>query len=71
MSNQVLAKAKGLAKNFFWARESDEEAKAQVKWDIVIQPMSKGGIKILNPQLQANASLAEILIKGLSLGWAP
>jgi hypothetical protein len=67
----MLAKAKGLAKNLFQASESDKEAKAQVKWDIVIQPMSKGGIKILDPQLQVNASLAKILIKGLSLGWAP
>jgi hypothetical protein len=71
MSGQALAKARRLVRNLFWARESDKKAKAQVKWDTIIQPMSKGGIKFLDPQLQANASLAKILIRGLSLSWAP
>jgi hypothetical protein len=52
LSGQTLAKARGLIINHFWARESDKEANAQVKWDIIIQPMSKGGIKILDPQVQ-------------------
>jgi len=71
MSNQALAKVKGLVKNFLWARESDKEAKAQVRWDTIIQQMSKGGIKVLDPQLQANALLAKILIRGLSPSWVP
>ncbi len=71
MSGQALAKARGLVIKKIWAKESDKEVKAQVKWDTIIQPMSKRGIKVLDPQLQANASLAKILIKGLSLGWAP
>jgi hypothetical protein len=37
MSGQALAKAKGLVGNFLWARESDKEAKAQVRWDTIIQ----------------------------------
>jgi hypothetical protein len=45
----------------FWVGESDK--KAQARWDSIIQLMSKGG-KILDPQLQANALLAKILIKG-------
>jgi hypothetical protein len=68
---QALAKARGLVINYFGVTESDKEAKVQVKWDTIIQPMSKEGIKILDPQLQANASLAKILIKGLSQGWVP
>jgi hypothetical protein len=71
MSGQALAKAKGLVENFLWARESDKEAKAQVRWHTIIQQMSKWGIKVLDPQLQANALLTKILIRGLSPSWAP
>jgi hypothetical protein len=52
MSGQALAKAKGLIGNFFWARENDKEAKAQVRWNTIIQQMSKGGIKVLNPNFK-------------------
>jgi len=71
MSGQALAKAKGPIKNYLWARESDKKAKFQVRWDTIIQQMSKGDIKVLDPQLQANALLAKILIRGLSPSWVP
>jgi len=41
----------GLVRNFFWAGESDKKARVQVRWDSIIQLMSKGG-KILDPNFK-------------------
>jgi hypothetical protein len=56
MSNQTLAKARGLMKNIIWAWENDKEARAQVRWDTIIQPIflnegwtiQSGGLKNWN-----------------------
>ena len=42
-----------------------------MRWDIVIMPFMQGELKLQDPQLQANAMMAKMLIKGQTLGRVP
>ncbi len=62
MSNQTLAKAR----NFIWAWGNDKEARAQVRWDTIIQPtflnegwtIQSGGLKNWNGSSRAHSGVS-------------
>jgi hypothetical protein len=43
-------------------------ARAKVRWTSMF---SRGGMKIINPQLQIKALITKLILRGLLLGWAP
>jgi hypothetical protein len=44
---------------------------ARVKWDTIVLPVVRGGVKILDPQWQASALMIKLLVRGLSVGYEP
>lgn len=50
----------------------DKKSRTNVKWDSIILPSSKCGLKILDPKLQENLLQAKVMIRHLSqTRWAP
>jgi hypothetical protein len=47
------------------------KACTKVAWDFAIQPHALGGIKLLEPVIQASSLLAKLFIHGLRLGFEP
>jgi hypothetical protein len=70
LSHGVLTKAKALVRNFIWLGRADHIARAKVRWDELILPTSCGGMKVLDPILQAAVLLAKLLVRGLTPGYA-
>jgi hypothetical protein len=62
---------KNLIKNFVRSSQANGKARAKVAWDIAILPLPKGGIKILDPKAQTIVILANMLVKGFTLGPKP
>jgi hypothetical protein len=60
-----------LVHNFVWSSKTNSKAKAKIAWDTTILPLTKGGIKILNPKVQKFALLTKMLIRGSNLGPKP
>ena len=42
-----------------------------MRWDTVVLPIVRGGVKILDPQWQASALLIKLLVRALSVGYEP
>jgi hypothetical protein len=61
-----LKKVKTLVHNFVWSSKANSKAKAKVAWDATILPLTKGGIKILDPKAQTSTLLAKTLIRGFN-----
>jgi hypothetical protein len=59
-----------LIENIIWSRNYEKMARTRVRWTIMILFISRGGMKIINPQLQVKALLAKPKPRGLLLAWA-
>jgi hypothetical protein len=49
-------------RNFVWSSKTNSKARAKVAWNITMLPLTKGGIKILDPKVQKFALLVKMLI---------
>ena len=63
--------AKATVRNYIWPGKRESFARARVKWDTIVLPIVRGGIKILDPQWQSSALLIKLLVRGLSIGYEP
>ena len=71
ISQGTLKKAKALVRNYIWSGNPDKKCRARVAWDSAILPVTHGGIKVFDPEAQANALLAKMIIRGLAPGNEP
>lgn len=70
-SGKALKIAKATVRNYIWSGKQESNARAKVRWDTVVLPVVRGGVKVLDPQWQASALLIKLLIRGLSVGYEP
>ena len=70
-TGKTLKIAKATVRNYIWSGKKESCARAKVRWDTVVLPIVRGGVKILDPQWQASALLIKLLIRGLSVGYEP
>lgn len=70
-SGKALKIAKATVRNYIWSGKQESNARAKVRWDTVILPIVRGGVKVLDPQWQAATLLIKLLIRGLSVGYEP
>jgi hypothetical protein len=59
-----------LIENIIWSRNYEKMARTRVRWTSMILFISRGRMKIINPQLQVKALLAKPIPRGLLLTWA-
>jgi hypothetical protein len=70
-TGKALRIAKATVRNYIWSGKKESNARAKVRWDTVVLPIVRGGIKVLDPQWQSSALLIKLLIRGLSVGYEP
>ena len=70
-SGKALKLAKATVRNYIWSGKQESNARAKVRWDTVVLPIVRGGVKVLDPQWQASALLIKLLVRGLSVGYEP
>ena len=51
--------------------KNDEQARTKVRWDTAILLVTKGGVKILEPKIQAKAMLAKMVFRGCTPNKGP
>jgi hypothetical protein len=61
---------RGVVRNFIWSGKANN-ARAKVKWETLILPISHGGLGIIDPKTQSEALLVKLLIRGLEPGGEP
>ena len=61
-SGKSLKLARAAVRNYMWSGKLDSRARARVKWNTVVLPIVRGGVKILDPEWQASALLVKLLI---------
>jgi hypothetical protein len=66
----MCTQVRGVIRNFIWS-EKDAPARAKVKWDTLVFPISHGGLGIIDPKTQSEALLAKLLVRGLAPGGEP
>jgi len=71
ISQEVLKKVKALIRNYIWSGNLKKKCRARVAWDSTILPIFHGGIKIFDPEVQAKALLAKMVVRGLTPGSEP
>ena len=54
-----------------WSGKFESRAKARVKWSTAVQPIVRGGVKILDPEWQTSALLVKLLIRGMAVRYEP
>ena len=55
--------------NFLWSGSNGSgTSEARVAWQTVILPKIEGGLGIINPELQSQALLGKLVIRGLTPG---
>ena len=62
-SGKTLRLAKTTVRNYIWLGKQESCARAKVKWDTVVQPIVRGGVKILDPEWQCSALSIKLLIR--------
>ena len=70
-SGKAVKIAKATVKNYIWSGKQKSCARAKVRWDTVVLPIVRGGVKVLDPQWQASALLIKLLVRRLSVGYEP
>jgi hypothetical protein len=60
----------GIVRNFIWSGKV-ANARAKVKWETLVLPISQGGLGIIDPKTQSEALLAKLLVRGLAPGGEP
>jgi hypothetical protein len=59
-----------VVKNFIWSGKANN-ARAKVKWETLLLPISHEGLGIIDPKTQSEALLAKLFIRGLELRSKP
>jgi hypothetical protein len=54
--------------DYLWSGRGYGRTRAKIAWDKAIMPLLQGGIKIIDPHLQAQALLAKFMTRGLQEG---
>jgi hypothetical protein len=67
---KMCYQVRGVVRNFIWSGKAIN-ARAKVKWEILVLPTSQGGLGIIDPKTQSEALLAKLLIRGLEPGGEP
>lgn len=71
ISNTAVKQVRAMLRNYIWGGRTAGQPRAKVAWQQAILPLDKGGLKILDPGLQASALLVKLLVRGLTPGWEP
>jgi hypothetical protein len=66
----MCSQVRGVVRNFIWSGKA-ANARAKVKWETLVLPISQGGLGIINPKTQSEALLAKLLVRGLTPGGEP
>ena len=66
-----MKRVRSLVRNFNWSGQRDKRTWAKVRWNTIIQPVSRGGVKFLDPINMTKALLAKLVSRGLSLDLEP
>ena len=51
---------------YLWSGQAGKKTRAKLKWDTAILPLTAGGIKVLDIELQSNALLVKMLTRGVN-----
>jgi hypothetical protein len=60
-----------MVRDYLWSGRGDGRTRAKISWDKAMLPIIHGGIKMINPHLQAQALLAKFMTRGLQDGEEP
>lgn len=71
VSNEALKQVRAMLRNYVWAGKSSGRPRAKVAWQQPILPLDRGGLKLLDPEIQASALLVKLLTRGLTPGAEP
>ena len=56
-----------MVRNFLWSGgDGVRDTRARVAWQTVILPQAEGGLGIIDPELQSQAMLGKLVIRGLT-----
>lgn len=66
VSSAAIKQVKAMIRNYVWAGKSTCKTRARVAWQQAILPLDKGGIKLIDPGMQASALLVKPLTRGLT-----
>jgi hypothetical protein len=69
-SPRMCSQVRGVVRNFIWGGR-DAPARAKVKWNTMVIPITQGGLGIIDPKAQSEALLAKLLTRGLAPGGEP
>jgi hypothetical protein len=67
---RMCSQVREVVRNFIWSGKA-ANARAKVKWETLVLPISQGGLGIIDPKTQSEALLAKLLIRGLAPGGEP
>ena len=65
-SRSCVAQLRRLVRKFLWSgSDGSSTSRARVAWQTVILPQTEGGLGIIDPELQSQALLGKLVIRGL------
>ncbi len=67
-SKACINQVQRLIRNFLWAGNQGEQARAKVAWGILTQPKAMGGLGLVDPVDQSRAMLAKLVIRSFLPG---
>jgi hypothetical protein len=62
---RMCSQVRGVVRNFIWSGKA-ANARAKVKWETLMLPVTQGGLGIIDPKTQSEALLAKLLVRGLA-----
>ncbi|KAG0571879.1 hypothetical protein KC19_VG050800 [Ceratodon purpureus] len=71
LTTSAFKQIRGIVRNYLWGAKLDKHTRAKVSWAIAVQLIAVGGLKVLDPAMQARALLTKLLDRGLSPEYAP
>ena len=71
VTTSAFKQIRGIIRNYLWGAKTDKHTRAKVIWAITVQPLTSGGLKVLDLAMLASALLTKLLVRGLSPGHAP
>lgn len=71
IANSAFSQTKASVRNYIWGAKIGSTMRAKIAWNIIIQTVAAGGVKIIDPTLQAAALLTKLMIRAMQPGYAP
>lgn len=71
ITSAAFKQTRASIRNFIWGARVGQTTRAKISWKVVIQPTIHGGVKIIDPTLQAAALLTKIIVRGLKPSYEP